>query len=537
MCAQSTTQKISHLASVLMLKKNSSFKNWKKWIAAAAFVICVANFAGALHAAESSVPVPFDGAPTTWHDGFARYDFLMDEQTKVITPFKAPADEGFGFQAPPKGQRRCIVVAPKEVAPGNPWSWRGTYWDHQPQTEVELLKRGFYICYISVDMSAKPTKVDPCLEAWYNYLTQQHGLSKKPAYIGMSRGGEFAYIWATIHPDKVSCVYGDNPGDNQENLQRLEALAKQDVPLLNICGTLDPMVEKFSLIVEDIYHDFGGRVSMMIKEGACHHPHSLTDPKPIADFIEQSFKETLNPVAPPAYVGHDFKKYYYYSLETTFKNFPEDNFYITCRGPLFTDCYVRYIFQMPGAGEMSIIQPKNPAPGMPWVLRAGVVSRDDTVTQALLAKGYNVVLAPEPYADGPILSQWNALYKTLTENGFSKKVVLAGAGGAAGELYGWAIENPDKVACIYAENPLMHCTMTKKPLIDNLSVLANAGVPLMDVCGSLDPFLQNNALAVEKRYKDLGGKISVIVKEGVGHYPLSPEDPKSVVDFIAENIH
>jgi hypothetical protein len=25
----------------------------------------------------------------------------------------------------------------------------------------------------------------------------------------------------------------------------------------------------------------------MIKEGAGHHPHSLIDPKPIADFIEQ----------------------------------------------------------------------------------------------------------------------------------------------------------------------------------------------------------------------------------------------------------
>jgi hypothetical protein len=31
--------------------------------------------------------------------------------------------------------------------------------------------------------------------------------------------------------------------------------------------------------------------------------------------------------------------------------------------------------------------------------------------------------------------------------------VLAGAGGAAGEAYAWAIENPEKVSCIYAENP------------------------------------------------------------------------------------
>jgi len=55
------------------------------------------------------------------------------------------------------------------------------------------------------------------------------------------------------------------------------------------------------------------------------------------------------------------------------------------------------------------------------------------------------------------------------QNGFSKKVVIASAGGAAGELYCWGIENPDKVACIHAENSLMRSTtMTQKPLIYNL---------------------------------------------------------------------
>ena len=83
---------------------------------------------------------PFDGEKSAWH-GFDRYDFVMDEDTLAITPFKAPADEGFGVRDPVQGQRRCIVVVPKQPAPGNPWSWRGCYWDHQPQTEVELLKR------------------------------------------------------------------------------------------------------------------------------------------------------------------------------------------------------------------------------------------------------------------------------------------------------------------------------------------------------------------------------------------------------------
>jgi len=52
------------------------------------------------------------------------------------------------------------------------------------------------------------------------------------------------------------------------------------------------------------------------------------------------------------------------------------------------------------------------------------------------------------------------------------------------------------------------------------------------VCGSLDPYFRDNTLEVVRRYKELGGKIEVIVKKGEGHYPLAPENPGPVVDFI-----
>ena len=101
------------------------------------------------------VPLAFQGDKIDWH-GFDRYDFVMDMQTLAITPFKAPAGEESGnLGNSDKGQLRCVVVVPKQAAPGNPWSWRGVYWNHQPQAEVELLKRGFHIAYISVD----PTQV------------------------------------------------------------------------------------------------------------------------------------------------------------------------------------------------------------------------------------------------------------------------------------------------------------------------------------------------------------------------------------------
>jgi pimeloyl-ACP methyl ester carboxylesterase len=109
---------------------------------------------------------------------------------------------------------------------------------------------------------------------------------------------------------------------------------------------------------------------------------------------------------------------------------------------------------------------------------------------------------------------------------------MEGAGGAAGEVYAWAIENPDKVSCFYAENPRMYSFLAKTQPLDNLAPLAKANVPLLHVCGSLDPWFKDNTLEVERRYKKLGGKIEVIVKEGEGHYPLAPEDSTPVVDFI-----
>ena len=53
---------------------------------------------------------------------------------------------------------------------------------------------------------------------------------------------------------------------------------------------------------------------------------------------------------------------------------------------------------------------------------------------------------------------------------------MEGAGGAAGAVYAWAIENPDKVSCIYAENPILHTGGVKIQPLDNLAPLAKAGV-------------------------------------------------------------
>lgn len=496
----------------------------------AIFLTVVFSWSGTARAAETASS--FTGDKTTWH-GFDRYDFVMDTATLAITPFKAPPNEGDGVSAPANGERRCIVVVPKQMAVGNPWSWQGCYWNHMPQAEIELLKRGFCIAYISADANLKPGRE---WDAWYAFLVRQHGLSGKPAFVGMSRGGEYAYMWATTHPDKVACIYADNPGGNPENLKLLGDLARYDVPLLHVCGSLDPLLGKYSTAIEAIYQQYGGRISVMIKEGFAHHPHSLQDPTPIADFITQSVQETTS--APPAFVTGKFTKTAFYSVENFYRNFPQDGAYITCRGPMFTPCYDRYQFNInnfSGAG-LNIIVPEKPAPGNPWVFRADFVGRDAVVDESLLARGFYIVTGPVPYDDGPVPAQWDATYQYLTDHGFSKKPVMEGAGRAAGEACAWAMANPDKVSCIYGENPILHSNLSKISILDSLDILAKANVPIISVCGSLDPGLNDNTRVVEKRYQELGGQITVIIKDGEGHFPLAPRDPQPVVDFIVKNV-
>ena len=465
----------------------------------------------------------FTGQKTVWHR-FDRYDYFMDEQDLGVQPATAGADT--------QGQRRCIVVVPKEPVPGNPWSWRGCYWDHQPQAEIELLRRGFHIAYITADANLKP---DRHWDAWYAFLTK-HGLSKKPAFVGMSRGGEYAYTWAATHPDKVSCIYADNPGANPEIFMKLGDMARNDVPVLQVCGSIDPLLGRNALAIENIYQQFGGRISMMIKEGFGHHPHSLVDPTPIADFIVQSVQSPSGNT--PAYADSRLAKTSYYSTASFFREYPKENTFITCRGPFFTACYDRYTFDLPGVqGAITVIAPKTVAPGNPWAFRADWVGRDSTVDQALLAKGFHIVTGPVPYnSDGPIPAQWNAVYQYLVKIGFSAKPVMEGAGGAAAEAYAWAIDNPDKVSCIYVENPFLHSRTAKTQPLDNLTPLAKAGVSILHACGSLDPWLESNTREIEKRYKKQGGKITVLVDEGRGHLPTSPGDPQPAVEFITASV-
>ena len=98
---------------------------------------------------------------------------------------------------------------------------------------------------------------------------------------------------------------------------------------------------------------------------------------------------------------------------------------MTCRGPLFTECYDRYDVKTDspwGITGDDRHRAQNGGAGKPWVFRADRIGRKtEVVDLALLAKGFHIVAAPVTAQSGPVREQWDAVYRLLTDNGFSEE--------------------------------------------------------------------------------------------------------------------
>lgn len=215
-----------------------------------------------------------------------------------------------------------------------------------------------------------------------------------------------------------------------------------------------------------------------------------------------------------------------------------------------------------------VVCPKEDATGKPWIWRARFWGHEPQADIALLEEGFHVAYTDvgDLFGSDAAVERWNRFYAYLTEeNGFARKPALEGMSRGGLIIYNWAIANPDKVACIYGDAPVLdirswpggkgagpgsesdwilcmrHYNLTedtsadfKGNPIDNLQPLADAGIPLLHVVGAADevvPVSENSAV-LEDRYRALGGSIQVISKDGIGHHPHSLKDPQPIVDFI-----
>ena len=104
-----------------------------------------------------------------------------------------------------------------------------------------------------------------------------------------------------------------------------------------------------------------------------------------------------------------------------------------------------------------IVKPKKAAVGLPWVWRARFWGHEPQTDRALLERGFHVVYcdASELFGNKKAIDLWNKFYNYMQLAGLSKKVALEGMSRGGVYIYNWAMENPQKVACIYADAPVL----------------------------------------------------------------------------------
>ncbi|MEO9003908.1 MAG: prolyl oligopeptidase family serine peptidase, partial [Ginsengibacter sp.] len=157
-------------------------------------------------------------------------------------------------------------------------------------------------------------------------------------------------------------------------------------------------------------------------------------------------------------------------------------------------------------------------------------------------------------------------YKKMRSLGLNKKAAMEGMSRGGAYVYNWAAVNPHKVACVYADAPVLdfkswpggkgaspgskndwdifkkdfNLTTEQQALdfkgnpLDKVKQIVAGHYPMLHVVGDADevvPEAENTAL-FEKKVIELGGNIKVIHKPGVGHHPHSLRNPEPIVNFI-----
>lgn len=208
----------------------------------------------------------------------------------------------------------------------------------------------------------------------------------------------------------------------------------------------------------------------------------------------------------------------------------------------------------------------------PWVIRARFWGHEPQTDIELLEHGLHIAYCDvsDLYGSDKAIARWDKFYRLMTSNGFNKKVVLEGMSRGGLIVYNWAARNPEKVACIYADAPVMdlkswpmgkgrsagsaedtgklftaygfsnedEALRWKKNPLDQARQIAEAKIPCLHVVGDADRIVpvDENTSIFEKEMEKMNAPITVIHKPGVDHHPHSLNNPQPIVHFILSAI-
>ena len=158
-------------------------------------------------------------------------------------------------------------------------------------------------------------------------MAEKLGIEAKCILVGMSAGGFQAAKFAESYPELASVLYLDAPALNilsmvglgectepsmpvrwrelvnaygfdkssivnfrKSPIDNMEPLIENDIPVVMLYGTADNVVlyNENGKVLEDFYKERGGRIDVIAKTMAAHHPHGLpSDPELLIELVEK----------------------------------------------------------------------------------------------------------------------------------------------------------------------------------------------------------------------------------------------------------
>lgn len=321
---------------------------------------------------------------------------------------------------------------------------------------------------------------------------------------------------------------------------------EQDISTPNIENVIRPIIEDLvytnQLEIINLFNLFGNQWDESLMPDRLH-PSSIGTgkmAKKIYEYLTQDFKESND-------------------LVRTLR--------LTDAKPFNFHGYQGFEFTNEG-NQCFVVAPHIEAVGKPWVIRARFWGHEPQADIDLLEKGFHIAYCDvtDLYGSPKAVARWNSFYKRMVKAGFQKKVVLEGMSRGGLIVFNWAAQNPEKVACIYADAPVMdfkswpmgkgtsdgsaadtrqlmkaygfaneqEALSWKQNPIDAATVIAKAQIPVLNVVGDADvvvPVAENTTI-FEERLRKLGAPLTVIHKPEVGHHPHSLNNPEPIVRFI-----
>jgi pimeloyl-ACP methyl ester carboxylesterase len=212
----------------------------------------------------------------------------------------------------------------------------------------------------------------------------------------------------------------------------------------------------------------------------------------------------------------------------------------------------------------TIVGPKTPAPGTPWIWRTESLEGDTRVDLALLDRGWHVAYfdAAGLYGSPKSVALLGRFYAhVVAQYGLADRMVLEGIGPGGLDVLSFTATHPTRVAALFLNGPavdirswpgrdpqsaewrecLQAYNLTPEKLatfkgspLDRIGPVATQKVPIIVAASQSDetvPFAENTG-ALEKQYRALGGPIQVVLKPGADRMARSAVEPAPIVEFL-----